>query len=66
MLLLAAVVPALAPVPTVRPQAQATVRIVHAVRVTKEEWEQLPRSRSRETFVVEGGRQLTLRLIEFE
>ena len=66
MLLLAALAPALAPVPNVRPQAQATVRIVHAVRVTKEEWERLPRSRSRETFVVEGGRQLTVRLIEFE
>ena len=66
MLLLAALAPALVPVPNVRPQAQATVRIVHAVRVTKEEWERLPPSRSREKFVLEGGRQLTVRLIEFE
>ena len=66
MLLLAALASALVPVPNVRPQAQATVRIVHAVRVTKEEWERLPRSRSRETFVVEGGRQRIVRLIEFE
>ena len=66
MFLLAALASALAPVPPVSPQAQATVRIVHAVRVTKDEWERRPRSRSRETVVSEGGRQWTVRLIEFE
>jgi hypothetical protein len=66
MLLLAALAPAFVPAPQARPQAQATARIVHAVRVTKEEWERLPRSRSRETVVVEGGRQRPIRLIEFE
>lgn len=66
MLLLVAIAPALVPVPHVRQPAQATVRIVHAIRVTKGEWERLPRSRSRETVAVEGGRQRTVRLIEFE
>ena len=66
MLLFAAFVSSLDPVPHARPHAQATVRIMHAAKAVKEEWERLPPSRRRETIVVEGGRRLKIRLIEME
>ena len=45
-------------------QARASVHIVKAQRVTREEWE---RSRlKREVIVRDDGRQVTVRLIEFE
>jgi hypothetical protein len=45
-------------------QARASVHMIKAQRVTREEWE---RSRRRREIVInEGGRQVTVRLIEFE
>jgi hypothetical protein len=45
-------------------QTRASVHIVKAQRVTREEWE---RSRlKREVIVHDDGRQVTVRLIEFE
>ena len=66
MLLLAAFAIASVPVPHARPRAQATVRILRAAKAARDEWEQLPSSRRRETIVVEGGRRLKIRLIEME
>jgi len=45
-------------------QARASVHMIKAQRVTREEWE---RSRRRREIVInESGRQVTVRLIEFE
>jgi hypothetical protein len=45
-------------------QAQATVRIVQAQRVTHEDWDRSARKRQIE--IIEDGRTMTIRLIEFE
>lgn len=66
MLLLAALASTIDPVPDTRATVQATVRIMRPIRVDKQKWEQLPPSRRREKIVVEGGRQIVLRLIEME
>jgi hypothetical protein len=66
VLLFAAFASVLAPVPHARPQARATVRIVRAAKAAQDEWERLPPSRHRETIMVDGGRQLKVRLIEME
>ena len=66
MLLFAALASTINPVPDTRVTVQATVRIMRPVHVAKEEWEQLPPSRRRETIVVEGKRRFVLRLIEME
>ena len=66
MLLLAALASTIQPVPESRVTVQATVRIMRPVYVAKEKWEQLPPTRRRERIVVEGGRQIVLRLIEME
>jgi hypothetical protein len=66
VLLLAALVSTIDPVPGTRATVQATVRIMRPVQVTKKQWEQLPPFRRREKIVVEGGRQIVLRLIEME
>jgi hypothetical protein len=47
-------------------QAQATVRITRAARVTKDEWTRERSVQRREVEILEGGRPLTIRLIEFE
>lgn len=59
MLFLAAIAAAATP-----QQVRASVRIVKAQRVTQEEWERS--TRRREIVVKEGGRKVTIRLIEFE
>ena len=52
-------------VATTPPQhARASVRIVHAQRVNKEEWDRS--ARKREIVVREGDRRVTVRVIEFE
>ena len=66
MLLLAALTSTIHPVPDTRVTVQATVRIMRPVHVARKQWEQLPPSRRREKIVVEGGRQMVLRLIEME
>lgn len=66
MLLCAALASALQPVPDARARVVATVRIVRPVQVARTEWEQLPITRRRELVVVEGGRRITVRLIEME
>ena len=66
MLLLAALASTIDPVPDTRVKVQATVRIIRPVQVTGNQWEQQPPSRRREKVVVEGGRQIVLRLIEME
>ena len=66
MLLFAALTSTLQPVPDTGARAQATVRIVRPVHVARKEWEQLPPSRRREFVAVEGGRRITVRLIEME
>ena len=66
MLLFAALASTLQPVPDTGARAQATVRIVRPVHVARKEWEQLPPSRRREFVAVEGGRRITVRLIEME
>ena len=59
MLFLAAIIASLT-----SQQARASVHIVKAQRATPEEWE---RSRlKREVIVCDHGRELTVRLIEFE
>ena len=60
MLLLAALASTVAQAPPV----QATVRIVRAQRITREEWQRS--RRKREIVVKEEGRKMTVRLIEFE
>lgn len=65
MLLLAALI-AVQPAPPVRQQAQATVKIVRAVRVSNYEWDRVPTSRRREIIVTEENRPRTVRIIEFE
>jgi hypothetical protein len=45
-------------------QAQVSVRIVRGQRIDREEWERS--QRRREIVVEEGGRKVTLRLIDFE
>ena len=47
------------------PQARATVRIIRPVRIS-EEWLRMPRGMRREVIVEEAGRQIKLRLVEFE
>jgi hypothetical protein len=59
MILFAAIASALPP-----QQAQATARIVRGQRVTFEQWRRS--RRKREIVVDEGGRKVTVRLIEFE
>jgi hypothetical protein len=66
VLLLAALASTIDPVPDTKVTVEATVRILRPVHVASKEWEQLPPSRRRETIVVEGGRQIVLRLIEME
>jgi hypothetical protein len=66
VLLLTALASTLQPVPDTSARAEATVRIVPLVHVARKEWEQLPPSRRREFVVVEGGRRITVRLIEME
>ncbi len=66
MLFLAALASTMDPVPDTRVKVQATVRIMRPVHVGAKQWEQLPPSRRREKVVVEGGRQIVLRLIEME
>ena len=66
MLLFAALASTLQPVTDTRVRAQATVRIIRPVPVARKEWEQLPPSRRREFVAVEGGRRITIRLIEME
>ncbi|NUT01191.1 MAG: hypothetical protein HOP96_09465 [Sphingomonas sp.] len=66
MLLLAVLAALPTPSPPVPSQAQATVRIVRGAQVTKQEWEGLPLSRKRETLVVESGRRIIVRVVEFE
>jgi len=60
MLLLAV----LASIATLPRQAQATVRIMGAQRVTSEEWKRS--SRKRQIVIQEAGRKATIRLIELE
>jgi hypothetical protein len=55
---------AIAAVTTPPQQAQASVRIVRAQRVTMEEWERS--ARKREIVVREGERKVIVRVIEFE
>jgi hypothetical protein len=55
---------ALAAVATPPVQARATVRIVRAQRVTREEWQRS--ARRREIVLREGERKMIVRLIEFE
>ena len=59
MLLPAAIASAATPA-----QARASVRIVKAQRVNREEWERS--RRRREVVMQENGRKVTVRLIEFE
>ena len=66
MLLLAVLASMIDPVPDTRATVRATVRIMRPVRVEKQQWEQQPPSRRREKVMVEGGRQIVLRLIEME
>jgi len=66
VLLFVALASTLQPAPDTRARAQATVRIVRPVHVARRDWEQLPPSRRREILVVEGGRQIKVRLIEME
>jgi hypothetical protein len=55
---------AIAAMTTPHQQAQASVRIIRAQRVNKEEWERS--ARRREIVVREDGRKVIVRLIEFE
>jgi hypothetical protein len=47
-------------------QALAAVRIAHSVRVTKDTWRQERAARKREILIVENGRPVIVRIIEFE
>jgi len=51
-----------------RPSAQAlaAVRVAHSVRVTKDTWRQERAARKREIMIVENGRPVIVRVIEFE
>ena len=64
MLLTTALATALSPAPSPVVPAQATVRIVNAVRVTKDEWDKA--ARKREVRMIENGRPVIVRLVEFE
>jgi hypothetical protein len=66
MFLLAALASTVTEVPHVRPQTRATVRIARAVKAAREEWVRLPLSRRREKIIIDGGRELKVRLIEIE
>ena len=66
MLLLAALASTIDTVPDTRVKVQATVRIMRPVHVGTKQWEQQLPSRRRDKVVVEGGRQIVLRLIEME
>jgi hypothetical protein len=66
VLFLAALASTMDSVPDTRVKVQATVRIMRPVQATAKQWEQLSPSRRREKIVVEGGRQIVLRLIEME
>jgi hypothetical protein len=55
---------AIAAVTTPPQQARASVRIVRAQRVTREEWERS--ARKREIDVRDGERKVIVRVIEFE
>jgi len=59
VLFLAAIAASATPV-----QARASVRIVRAQRINREEWE--CSRRRREIVVQDGGRWVTVRVIEFE
>ena len=45
-------------------QARATLRILPAARISREEWRSAPRRR--EIVVEDKGRRMTVRLVEFE
>jgi ABC-type sugar transport system substrate-binding protein len=47
-------------------QAQATVRIARTVTVTEDTWRQERSARKREIMIVENGRPIIVRIIEFE
>jgi len=47
-------------------QALAAVRIAHSVLVTKDTWRQERAARKREILIVENGRPVIVRIIEFE
>jgi hypothetical protein len=47
-------------------QALAAVRIAHSVRVTKDMWREERAARKREIMIVENGRPVIVRIIEFE
>ena len=51
--------------PPAVPQARAAVRIIRPVRIS-EEWLRMPAGMRRVVIVEEGGRQIKLRLVEFE
>ena len=46
------------------PQARATVRILPAARISRDEWKSSPRRK--EIVVEDRGRRVTVRLVEFE
>lgn len=54
--------------PALRPTtpAQAAVRIVHAVRITEDGWKGEQPARKRTIIVLDSGRPLVVRVIEFE
>jgi hypothetical protein len=66
VLLSAALAVAISAVPRPPAQAQATVRINRSVRVTREAWRQDRPAKRREIRVLEDGRTVTIRVIEFE
>jgi hypothetical protein len=47
-------------------QARAMVRVAHSVLVTKDTWRQERTARKREILIVENGRPVIARVIEFE
>jgi hypothetical protein len=47
-------------------RAEATVRITRPVHVTSDAWRQERPQRKREITVLENGRPVTIRIIEFE
>jgi hypothetical protein len=52
--------------PSATPQARATVRILRAVRASKDEWLKLPAKQRREVVAIGDGQPVKLRLMEFE
>ena len=54
------------PVPSTGVRAEARIQIVRGANVSKREWIAFPANRRREKVVVEQGRKVALRLIEFE